>query len=56
MAIKEIVLEIDEKDIKLSLEEAKKLFKELSEIFINEKKEEVYALGSVSIPPSFFRF
>jgi len=54
MGIKEIVLEINEKSIKLSLEEAKKLYAELSEIFDKEKKEKVYTMGSISIPKTFF--
>jgi len=50
--VKEITLDIDGKDIKLSLKDAKKLHKELNEIFQEEAKKHV--AYRVSFPDNLF--
>ena len=50
--VKEITLDVNGKDIKLSLKDAKKLHKELNEIFQEEVKEHV--AYTVSFPDNLF--
>ena len=51
--VKEITLDISGKDIKLSLEDAKKLYKELSEIF-QEEETKKHVAYRVSFPDNLF--
>ena len=51
--VKEITLDIDGKDIKLSMKDAKKLYKELNEIF-QEEEPKKHVAYRVSFPDNLF--
>ena len=51
--VKEIILDINGKDIKLSLEDAKKLHEELNEIF-QAKESKKHVAYRVSFPNNLF--
>ena len=55
MAIKEVVIQIGEKEIKLSLEEAEKLKKDLDKLFSVEKRTEYVPFAVPTVPHNPFR-
>ena len=52
--VKEITLDVNGKDIKLSLKDAKKLHKELNEIF-QEEETKKHVAYRVSFPDNLFK-